>query len=108
MQHALDRLDRLADAQQMADALSVALGSGPTRITLRRDRTTIVARVDRFAAAALRARYRADQAAERHRRSLARALRCRFVRDLTAEHRERVAATTVWLAETRAARQGQG
>jgi hypothetical protein len=107
MQQALDRLDRLADAQGMVDALSVALGTGPARITLRRDRTTIVARVDRFGAAALRARYRADHAAERRRRSLARALRCRFVRDVVAQHRERVAATTVWLAETRAARQGQ-
>jgi hypothetical protein len=73
MRQDLDRLDGLADAQEMAHALSVALGTGPAMITLRRDRTTIVARVDRFGAATLRARYRADHATERRRRSLARA-----------------------------------
>jgi hypothetical protein len=53
MQHVLDRL---ANAQGMADDPSVAPGTRAARITLRRDRTTTVARLDRFGAAASRPR----------------------------------------------------
>jgi hypothetical protein len=107
MGHALERLDRLAEAQEMAEALGAALGVAPGRITLGRDRTSIVTHVDRFGAARLRARYRAGRVAALHEMTSARRLRCRFIDEVVADQRRRTAVTSGWLAHARAAREGR-
>jgi hypothetical protein len=107
MGHALERLDRLAEAQEMAEALGAALGVAPGRITLGGDRTSIVTHVDRFGVARLRARHRAGRVAAVQEMTLAGRLRCRVVHEVVADQRRRTAATSAWLAQARAAREGR-